>query len=70
MCVCVCVSLCCAALLCRQVRMAEDLDFKYPMKMACAVEINTFCKDIPHGHARLIRCVRVRVCGAGLCAAH
>ncbi|GFH06252.1 uncharacterized protein HaLaN_00852 [Haematococcus lacustris] len=37
--------------------MAEDIDFKYPMKKACAWEINIFCKDIPHGHARVIRCL-------------
>ncbi|GFH19709.1 uncharacterized protein HaLaN_16706 [Haematococcus lacustris] len=48
---------CAAALFDHEVRMAEDIDFKYPMKKACAWEINIFCKDIPHGHARVIRCL-------------
>jgi Golgi apparatus protein 1 len=39
--------------------MAEDIDFKYPMREACAWEINKFCKDVPHGHARVIRCLQV-----------
>ncbi len=48
---------CAAALFDHEVRMAEDIDFKYPMKLACAWEITTFCKDVPHGHARIIRWV-------------
>eukprot|EP00955_Chlamydomonas_euryale_P050245 354497-Chlamydomonas_euryale.AAC.3 len=37
--------------------MAEDIDFHYPMKRACAWEISSFCKDVPHGHARVVRCL-------------
>jgi Golgi apparatus protein 1 len=46
-------------LLCAQVKMAEDIDFKYPTRKACAWEISNFCKNIPHGHARVIRCLQV-----------
>jgi hypothetical protein len=45
-----------------QVKMAEDIDFKYPTRKACAWEISNFCKNIPHGHARVIRCLQVS-CG-------
>jgi hypothetical protein len=38
--------------------MAEDIDFKYPMRKACAWEISTFCQNVPHGHARVIRCLQ------------
>eukprot|EP01026_Neomeris_dumetosa_P014680 TRINITY_DN1539_c0_g1_i1.p1 TRINITY_DN1539_c0_g1~~TRINITY_DN1539_c0_g1_i1.p1 ORF type:complete len:468 (-),score=66.09 TRINITY_DN1539_c0_g1_i1:500-1903(-) len=38
--------------------MAEDIDFKYPMKQACQPEIHKFCKGVPHGHARIIRCLQ------------
>lgn len=48
---------CAAALFDHEVRMAEDIDFKYPMKKACAWEMNNFCKNVPHGHARIIRCL-------------
>lgn len=48
---------CAAALFDHEVRMAEDIDFKYPMKKACAWEISNFCKNVPHGHARVIRCL-------------
>uniref|UniRef100_A0A7R9V0N1 Golgi apparatus protein 1 n=1 Tax=Chlamydomonas euryale TaxID=1486919 RepID=A0A7R9V0N1_9CHLO len=48
---------CTAALFDHEVRMAEDIDFKYPMKKACAWEISAFCKDVPHGHARVVRCL-------------
>ena len=46
---------CRATLFDAEVRMAEDIDFKYPMKRACTSELSTFCKGIPHGDARLIR---------------
>ncbi|CAI7875027.1 unnamed protein product, partial [Closterium sp. NIES-53] len=29
------------------VRMAEDIDFKFPMKKACHSELDKFCKDSP-----------------------
>ena len=35
--------------------MAEDIDFKYPLKRACSSELSTHCEGIPHGDARLIR---------------
>ena len=41
-----------------QVKMAEDIDFKYPMKKACAWEISSFCPNVPHGHARVVRCLQ------------
>eukprot|EP00958_Prasinococcus_capsulatus_P008020 scaffold751_cov395-Prasinococcus_capsulatus_cf.AAC.27 len=49
---------CRATLFDQEVRLAEDIDFKYPMKKACTAEIASFCKDIPHGHARVIQCLR------------
>lgn len=41
-----------------QVRMAEDIDFKYPVKRACTSEITKLCKDVQHGHALVIRCLQ------------
>lgn len=38
-----------------QVRFSENIDFQYPMKQACAKEMERFCKDVPHGNARVIR---------------
>lgn len=49
---------CAAALFDHEVKMAEDIDFKYPLRKACAWEISSFCKDVPHGHARVIRCLQ------------
>lgn len=40
-----------------QVRISEDIDFNHGMKKTCAYEINQLCKDMPHGHGRIIRCV-------------
>jgi Cysteine rich repeat len=51
---------CAAALFDHEVKMAEDIDFKYPMKKACAWEMGRFCKGVPHGHARVMRCLQVR----------
>ena len=34
--------------------MAESIDFQIRMKAACKQEIGTFCKSVPHGHARVI----------------
>jgi hypothetical protein len=31
------------------------------MKQACLKEIDRFCKDVPHGQARVIRCLQVRL---------
>lgn len=52
---------CAAALFDHEVRMAEDIDFKYPMKKSCAWEMSNFCKNIPHGHARVIRCLEQHI---------
>ncbi|KIY98535.1 Golgi apparatus protein [Monoraphidium neglectum] len=49
---------CTAALFDHEVRMAEDIDFKYPMRKACAWEISSLCQNVPHGHARVIRCLQ------------
>lgn len=51
-------STCAAALFDHEVKMAEDIDFKYPTRRACAWEISHFCKGVPHGHARIIRCLQ------------
>ena len=50
---------CRATLFDAEVRMAEDIDFKYPMKRSCTSEIKTFCPGIEHGSARVIRCLQV-----------
>lgn len=34
-------------------------DFKYPLRQACVVEIELLCRDVPHGHARVVRCLQV-----------
>ncbi|KAF6266246.1 hypothetical protein COO60DRAFT_1470052 [Scenedesmus sp. NREL 46B-D3] len=52
---------CAAALFDHEVKMAEDIDFKYPTRKACAWEISNFCKNTPHGHARVIRCLQARL---------
>jgi Golgi apparatus protein 1 len=41
-----------------QVRMAEDIDFKLPVRQACAAELEAFCADVRHGHARRVRCLQ------------
>lgn len=38
--------------------MAENIDFQFPMKKKCGSAIQQFCKDIQHGHARVIRCLQ------------
>jgi len=48
---------CRATLFDQEVRLSEDIDFQYPMKKACGSEIKTFCKDVPHGNARIIQCL-------------
>ena len=49
-----------------EVRMAEDIDFKYPMKRACSSELTKLCPGIQHGSARLIRCLQVQYHTIGL----
>ena len=53
---------CRATLFDAEVRMAEDIDFKYPMKRSCTSEIKQFCPGIKHGSARIIRCLQVGHC--------
>ena len=38
--------------------MAEDIDFKYPMRRACAWEVAALCGGKGHGHARVIGCLQ------------
>mmetsp|Transcript_34914 Transcript_34914/g.77608 ORF Transcript_34914/g.77608 Transcript_34914/m.77608 type:complete len:994 (-) Transcript_34914:752-3733(-) len=49
---------CRATLFDEEVRFSENIDFQYPMKAACQNEITKFCKDVPHGNARVIRCLQ------------
>uniref|UniRef100_A0A061SDF6 Golgi apparatus protein 1 n=1 Tax=Tetraselmis sp. GSL018 TaxID=582737 RepID=A0A061SDF6_9CHLO len=49
---------CRATLFDQEVRFAEDIDFKFPLKKACMAETKKFCKDIPAGHARIIQCLQ------------
>ncbi len=53
-------ALCRTTLFDAEVRFSENLDFQYPMKTACVKELQMFCKDVPHGEARAIRCLQVR----------
>ena len=46
---------CQASLFDQEVKMAEDIDFKFPLKVACSSEIQTYCADVQHGHANVIR---------------
>lgn len=39
-----------------QVHISEDIDFNYSLKRTCAYEVSELCKDMPHGHGRVIRC--------------
>lgn len=48
---------CRATLFDQEVRLAEDIDFQFPLKKACAAEIPRFCKDVQHGGARVIQCL-------------
>ena len=38
--------------------MAEDIDFKLPVRAACEAELQAFCADVRHGHARRVRCLQ------------
>jgi Golgi apparatus protein 1 len=42
-----------------EIRFSENIDFQYPMKKVCAQEVEMFCKDVPHGNGRVIRCLQV-----------
>ena len=49
---------CRATLFDQEVNMAENIDFQFPMKKNCSTAIDKFCKSVPHGHARVIRCLQ------------
>ncbi|KAK9821811.1 hypothetical protein WJX81_008502 [Elliptochloris bilobata] len=49
---------CKATLFDQEVRMAENIDFQFPMKKSCNADIDRFCKDVQHGHAKTIRCLQ------------
>ncbi|KAI8465216.1 MAG: hypothetical protein J3K34DRAFT_379960 [Monoraphidium minutum] len=51
-------SLCRATLFDEEVRFSENIDFQFPMKAACTKEIKQFCAKVPHGNARVIRCLQ------------
>ena len=46
--------------------MAESIDFQFPMKKACGSAIQKFCSDVPHNHARVIRCLQDKLDDAGM----
>eukprot|EP01024_Parvocaulis_polyphysoides_P049908 TRINITY_DN4859_c0_g2_i4.p1 TRINITY_DN4859_c0_g2~~TRINITY_DN4859_c0_g2_i4.p1 ORF type:complete len:703 (+),score=133.40 TRINITY_DN4859_c0_g2_i4:438-2546(+) len=48
---------CKATLFDQEVKMAEDIDFKYKLKSECNAEISRFCADTPSGNGRVIRCL-------------
>ena len=52
---------CRASLFDLEVRLAEDIDFQYPLKQHCASELTTLCKKVKKGHARVIRCLHRNV---------
>lgn len=49
---------CRATLFDEEQKFSENIDFQYPMKQACLKEIDRFCKDVPHGNGRVIRCLQ------------
>jgi hypothetical protein len=49
---------CRATLFDEEVRFSENIDFQYPMKTKCLRELDMFCKEVPHGNARAIRCLQ------------
>lgn len=52
---------CAAALFDVEVRMSEDIDFQFSLKHHCAGELDTLCKGVKHGSARVIRCLHKHV---------
>eukprot|EP00201_Polytomella_parva_P015143 CAMPEP_0175066598 /NCGR_PEP_ID=MMETSP0052_2-20121109/16604_1 /TAXON_ID=51329 ORGANISM="Polytomella parva, Strain SAG 63-3" /NCGR_SAMPLE_ID=MMETSP0052_2 /ASSEMBLY_ACC=CAM_ASM_000194 /LENGTH=941 /DNA_ID=CAMNT_0016333331 /DNA_START=144 /DNA_END=2969 /DNA_ORIENTATION=- len=49
---------CRARLFDEEVRFGSNIDFLQPLKDACTSELTKFCRDIPHGQARAIRCLQ------------
>lgn len=43
----------------QEVKFSENIDFQFPMREACTTEVAAFCKDVPSGEARVIRCLQV-----------
>ena len=48
-------SRCRAVLFDEEVRFSQNIDFQYPMRKACTKEMALYCKDVPHGEARVIK---------------
>ncbi|KAF5829593.1 hypothetical protein DUNSADRAFT_15858 [Dunaliella salina] len=48
---------CAAALFDHEVHISEDIDFNHQLKKTCAYEVSELCKEMPHGHGRIIRCL-------------
>lgn len=51
-------SVCRSTLMSEEVKFSENIDFQYPMKQACAREVEQFCDVVPHGGGRVIRCLQ------------
>ncbi|KAG1660746.1 hypothetical protein FOA52_010620 [Chlamydomonas sp. UWO 241] len=49
---------CRATMFDEEVRFSENIDFQAPMKAACVAEIEAYCKDVPHGDGKVIRCLQ------------
>jgi golgi apparatus protein 1 len=52
---------CKSALFEQEVILAEDIDFQYPLRAACAEELTTICKHAKKGRGRLVRCLQEKV---------
>lgn len=49
---------CSADLFSHEVMLSESIDFNYPLQQACLDETETHCAGVPHGDARVIRCLQ------------
>lgn len=49
---------CSTALFDHEVMISESIDFNHPLKQACLTEMEDTCDGIPHGDARVIRCLQ------------
>jgi golgi apparatus protein 1 len=54
-------SKCSAQLFDLEKRLAEDIDFQFPLKTICASELKTLCTKVKKGSARVIRCLHRNV---------
>ncbi|GAX78146.1 hypothetical protein CEUSTIGMA_g5588.t1 [Chlamydomonas eustigma] len=50
--------MCQAVLFDEEVKFSQNIDFQYPMRQSCEQEIKVYCKDVPPGEARVIRCLQ------------